>query len=106
MVAIAQIGFTQSPELLLRITDIKAGLAQLDLLIAESTQQTNVAISQTGGIPQVIQNLFWWFRALNRRRAIGVSQNQVVSRALPSLRSKSRRTTHTWRFESFTKVSR
>jgi uncharacterized protein (TIGR04255 family) len=78
MVAIAQIGFTQSPELLQRITDIKAGLARLDLLIAESTQQTNVAISQTGGIPQVIQNLFWWFRALNRRRAIGVSQNQVV----------------------------
>jgi hypothetical protein len=66
MVAIAQIGFTQSPEVLQRITDIKAGLARLDFLLAESTQMTNVAISQTGGIPKVIQNLFWWFRPLSQ----------------------------------------
>lgn len=78
IVAIAHISFTQSPELLQRITDIKAGLAKLDLLVAESTQQTNLAISSPRGIQQVTQEPVWWFRSLNGRRAIGVSQNSVA----------------------------
>jgi uncharacterized protein (TIGR04255 family) len=78
MVAIAHIAFTQSPEVLQRITDIKAGLAGMDLLVAESAQQTNVALNLAGGIPQVSQNPLWWFRTLDRRRAIAVSQNSVV----------------------------
>jgi uncharacterized protein (TIGR04255 family) len=77
LAAVAHIGFTQSPEVLERITGVKAGLTQLKMPVAELTQQTNVTVIG-GTTPRVTQNPFWWFRTLDRKRAVGVSQNSVA----------------------------
>lgn len=78
MLALAQITFTQSPEIFTRITEVKSALATLGMPIAQKRQQTNFSIKTGGGAPQVTQNELWWFSSLDRKRAVAIAQNSIT----------------------------
>ena len=78
MLALAQITFTQSPEVFKSITDVKAALATLGMPVAQSKQQVSFTLKVGSAAPQVTQNLIWWFVSLDKRRAVAVAQNSVV----------------------------
>jgi uncharacterized protein (TIGR04255 family) len=79
MLTLAQITFTQSPEVFENITEIKAKLSKLGMPIAQKRQQTNFTI-RLGGTPapQVMQNEIWWFSSLDRKRAAAIAQNSIT----------------------------
>jgi uncharacterized protein (TIGR04255 family) len=79
MLALAQIKFTQSPEIFEKITVIKAVLGDLGMPVAQSKQQVNVAVVAGAPSPsRISQSLIWWFHSLDRRRAMVVAQNSLV----------------------------
>jgi uncharacterized protein (TIGR04255 family) len=79
MLALAQITFTQSPEIFEKITVVKAALADLEMPVAQSKPQVNVTVKIGATSPsRITQNLIWWFTSLDKRRAVAVAQNSVV----------------------------
>lgn len=79
MLVLAQIKFTQSPELFERITEIKAALCELGLPVAQERQQVNVSVTLGTSAPsRTTQSTVWWFTSLDKRRAMAVTQNSVV----------------------------
>lgn len=78
MLALAQITFTQSPEVFKNITEVKAAIAKLGMPIAQSKQQVSFALKVGSAAPQVTQSQIWWFVSLDKRRAVAVAQNSVV----------------------------
>ncbi len=78
MLALAQVTFTQSPEVLQRITEIKAGLCEIGLPVAETKQKMRVSMSFGGTPPKVGQEIFWWFSSLDRKRAVAISPTSIV----------------------------
>jgi uncharacterized protein (TIGR04255 family) len=78
MLASAQISFTQSPELIQRITDTKAGLAKLGMPLAEHRQTIGVAFTSGGLPPRLSQESFWWFSNVDRTRSVAVGPTAVA----------------------------
>ena len=78
ILALAQISFTESPELIDAIASVKPKLGQLGMPIAHSKNQTNVAVDQSGGAPKVSQRVFWWFTGMEKKQAVALAQNSVV----------------------------
>ncbi len=78
MLALAQITFTQSPEVLQAITDIKSRLCELDLPVAEIKRKMSVSVSFGGMPPKVGQDTFWWFASLDTKRAVAISPTSIV----------------------------
>jgi len=78
MLALAQITFTQSPEVLQSITDVKARLCDLGLPVAEIRRKMSVSVSFGGMPPKMGQDTFWWFASLDTRRAVAVSPTSIV----------------------------
>lgn len=79
MLVLAQIKFTQSPELFDRITEIKSVLCELGLPVAQEKQQVNFTVSLGANVPpRTTQSNVWWFTSLDKLRAMAVTQNSVV----------------------------
>lgn len=78
MLALAQITFSQSPEVIAHITDVKAAISLLGMPIAQKRQQMNFAIKAGTNPPQVTHNDIWWFSSLDHRSAVALAQNSVT----------------------------
>ena len=78
MLALAQITFTQSPEVLQSITEIKGRLCEIDLPVADIKQKMRVSVSFGSTPPKVGQDTFWWFASLDTRRAVAISSTSIV----------------------------
>lgn len=79
MLVLAQIKFTQSPELFERITEIKSALCELNLPVAQERQQVNVSLAFGQNVPsRTTQSTVWWFTSLDKLRAMAITQNSVV----------------------------
>lgn len=80
MLTLAHVSFTESPEIIDRISEMKAGLAtKLGLPVAQMKTQAsftlNPAVSPT---PAMTQTRFWWFSNVERTRAVAVAANSIV----------------------------
>lgn len=75
---IAQISFTQSPEIISKIADVKSALGNLGLPIAEKTQQVTFTASSSSAPPKVSQTEFWLFSSVVRNRIVSISSNSLV----------------------------
>jgi uncharacterized protein (TIGR04255 family) len=79
MLTLAHVTFTQSPEIMERITHVKAGLSELGLPVAQTKHQSNIALNPLAGTaPTLRQSTFWWFSNLEKTRAVVVAANSIV----------------------------
>ena len=78
ILAVAQISFTESPELLNAIASVKSSLGELGLPIAQSKNQTNFTVDQNSPTPKVTHRVFWWFTGMDKKQAVVIAQNSIV----------------------------
>ena len=78
MIALAHVSYTDSPNLLSKIAEIKSRFSKLNFPVAELSIESSVQFNPLANTQQKVDKSIWTFRSLDRRDAIVLSQNAVV----------------------------